>query len=265
MPADVIADLVPFVEAPIRYSERAANGGTIFGADAFSFKMENHPVRVHNARLADISFEKNGFTLVTSKTNVDLTNQEEAVRDYHPEIERMVKDLTGADEVFVFMGILRGGEQKVAGGPAHSAHADFTEFSLHEWLDKNVPDRAEELKRKRLVNINVWRPLRPVYNSPLALCDKDSVERDDWLEVYFDMSGNGKTKAPAGLNMAFNPNHRWYYYPEMQPEEALVFQLLDTSDDSWKMTGHTAFNDPTSPENAPPRISYEIRTIAVFD
>lgn len=255
---------VPYVDAIIAYSECAAKGGTIFGNDNFSFKLEQHPARIYNARKADTTFEKNGFTLVRRGTDVDLTNQTQAEERYYPEVKRLVQEMTGAREVFAFMGILRGGEQKAGGGPAHSAHVDFTEFSLHGWIDKLAPDRAAEIKTKRLVNINVWRPLKPVECSPLALCDKGSVVRDDLLDVYFAFP-DGKSKSPAGFNLAYNPQHRWYYYPDMQPDEALVFQLLDTRDNQWRMTGHTAFNDPTSRKDAAPRVSYEMRTIAVFD
>jgi len=45
----------------------------------------------------------------------------------------------------------------------------------------------------------------------------------------------------------------------------LAFALFDTGDPDWHMTAHTAFEDPTSVPNSPKRISYEVRTIAVFD
>jgi len=258
------ANSTSYVTAVINYSERGARGGTIFGNDKFSFKLEAHPVRIHDARKADISFAKNGFTLVKRKTAVDLADRAAAEKLYYPEVKRLVQNVTGAQEVFAFMGIMRGGEQKAGGGPAFSAHVDFTEFSIHEWIDLLAPDRATELKTKRLVNVNVWRPLKPVECSPLALCDKNTVAREDLLDVYFG-SQDGRSRKPAGLNMAYNPNHVWYYYPNMQPDEVLVFQLLDTHDKEWRMTGHTAFVDPTSQRNALPRVSYEIRTIAVFD
>jgi hypothetical protein len=261
---DIRTDPGPYVDTAINYSERAAKGGTIFGSHEFSFKLEQHPARIYNARRADVSFEKNGFTLLKRKTDVNLADQAEAEKRYYPAVRQMVQEITGAREVFAFMGMLRGGEQEAGGGPALSAHVDFTEFSLHGWIDRLVPDRADELKQKRLININVWRPVKPVERSPLALCDKNGVEPDDFLDVYF-MSPDGKSRSPAGLNMAYSPRHRWYYYPDMQPDEVLVFQLLDTRDPEMRMTGHTAFNDPTSPKDAAPRVSYEIRTIAVFE
>ena len=52
----------------------------------------------------------------------------------------------------------------------------------------------------------------------------------------------------------------------MTREEALVFKVYD-SDASLpaRFTAHTAFEDPTSPANAPPRESIETRTFAFFD
>ncbi len=254
-----------YVDAVIRYSEKAADGGTIFENGKYTFEMEDHPMRVHNARLADISFEKNGFTLVRQKTNVDLTDQAAAQEYYYPEVEALVKKLTGATDVIAFMGILRGGEQNAGGGPALSAHVDFTEYGLRSALERFAPARFEGTKGKRLVNINVWRPLKTVERSPLAVCDKSSVDRSDFLRINFgNATQTGAVREPAGFNCAFNPKHLWYYYPHMEPDEVLVFKLFDTGETDWKMTAHTAFDDPTSAPDAPPRISYEIRTVAVF-
>jgi hypothetical protein len=260
------AESPAYVDALIRYSERAADGGTIFENGKYTFNMEDHLMRVHNARLAEITFEKNGFTLLKHKTDANLTDQADTERRYYPEITRLVKELTGASEVVVFLGTLRGGENVAAGGPALSAHVDFTAAGVHGWIDQLLPDRAEELKSKRLVNINLWRPLKPVENMPLAVCDKSSVERADFLRVSYGSTVNGNVVINGGgLNAAHNPNHRWYYYPHMQPDEVLAFSLFDTGDPDWHMTAHTAFEDPTSNPNSPRRISYEVRTIAIFE
>ena len=256
----------PYVDAIIVYSEKAADGGTIFENGKYTFQMENHPMRVYNARVADTSFEKNGFTLVKRKTDVDLTDQEAAKKYYYPEVEKLVKELTGAKDVIAFMGILRGGKENLGGGPALSAHVDFTEYGLRSSVERFAPERAKGLENKRLVNINVWRPLETVERSPLAVCDKNSVDHADFLRINFgSATQTGAVQEPGGFNCAFNPNHKWFYYPNMEPDEVLVFKLYDTGEKDWRMTAHTAFDDPTSAPDAPPRVSYEIRTCAVFD
>jgi hypothetical protein len=265
--ADAVRSETPgFVDAAIWYSDRAADGGTIYGNGKYSFKIEPHPMRIFNARLADVTFERNGFTLLKHRTAANLTDRADAETRYYPEAKRLVQELTGADDVLVFFGVMRGGDDAAGGGPALSAHVDFTEAGLHDWIDRLAPDRAAEIKKKRLLNINLWRPIKPVESTPLAICDRQSVERGDFMRVSFAREQNGETviSEARGFNTAYNPKHRWYYYPHMQPDEVLAFRLLDTGDPTLRMTAHTAFEDPTSAPDAPKRLSYEIRTIAVL-
>jgi hypothetical protein len=64
---------------------------------------------------------------------------------------------------------------------------------------------------------------------------------------------------------AYNPEHRWYYFPNMQRHEAVVFKTFDSiKDGRARWTAHTAFDDPTSPPDAPPRESIEMRTLAFY-
>jgi hypothetical protein len=119
---------------------------------------------------------------------------------------------------------------------------------------------------KRLVNINLWRPLRLVENMPLAVCDARSVEKSDFMNVRFGEGGqtSSLSDVAGGFNLAFNPQHQWYYYPRMQPDEVMAFRLFDTGDPDWRMTAHTAFEDPTSVPGSPRRESFELRTLAIF-
>ena len=51
----------------------------------------------------------------------------------------------------------------------------------------------------------------------------------------------------------------------MRREEALVFKVYDSQKEGVaRWTAHTAFEDPTTPPNARPRESIEIRTLAFF-
>jgi hypothetical protein len=65
--------------------------------------------------------------------------------------------------------------------------------------------------------------------------------------------------------ITYNPNHKWYWFPRMRREEAIVFKVFDSlKDGRARWTAHIAFDDPTSPPNARPRESIEIRTLAFF-
>jgi hypothetical protein len=52
----------------------------------------------------------------------------------------------------------------------------------------------------------------------------------------------------------------------MTRDEALIFKVFD-SDSSVpsRFTAHSAFDDPATPPDAPPRESIETRTFAFFD
>jgi hypothetical protein len=255
-----------YVDTVIRYSDRTAEGGCIKANGEYTFGMEDHARRVHNARLEQIEFGTHGFALLRHSSDVNFSDSADVASRYHPQACQLVRELTGASEVFAFLGILRGGEAKAGGGPALSAHVDFNAVSLRGWVKRLAPDRAERLVTKRLVNINLWRGTRPVENMPLAVCDARSVEKTDFMNVRF---GEGETasmsEAAGGFNLAFNPKHRWYYYPHMQPDEVLAFKLFDTGASDWRMTAHTSFVDPGAVPGSPKRESFEIRTLAVFD
>lgn len=254
-----------YVDTFIRYSDRSADGGFIRANGDYSFGMEDHPARVHNARLEAIDFSVHGFTLLKHATDVDFADPEDVQRRYHPEACRLVRELTGAREVFAFLGILRGGEEKLGGGPALSAHVDFNEAALRNWVQRLAPDRAAEFAGKRLVNVNLWRGVAPVRTSPLAVCDARSVEKGDFMLVRLGEAPPPPGPVPGGLNMAWSPKHRWCYYPDMQQDEVIAFRLFDTGNKDWHMAGHTAIVDPTAAPDAPPRKSYELRTLAVLD
>jgi hypothetical protein len=261
---------IPYVEAVIKYPERAAEGGNISGNKEFTFELEDHRMRIANARLESTSFDERGFTLLHRTTDIDFADPADVEKRWHPQARELVRKLTGAQEVFAFLGILRGGPDDLGGGPAFMAHVDFNSDTLRDWVAKLSPERPE-LSKRRLVNINLWTPIRTVENMPLGVCDAGSVEAQDFLNVSF---GKPETREAdefaggfesGGFVLAHNPHHRWFYYPLMQPDEVLAFRLHDTADPSLRMTAHTAFEDPTARPGSPKRMSYELRTIAVLD
>ncbi|HEV8712658.1 MAG TPA: CmcJ/NvfI family oxidoreductase, partial [Candidatus Binatia bacterium] len=62
-----------------------------------------------------------------------------------------------------------------------------------------------------------------------------------------------------------NPRHRWYYFPHMRSNEALLLKGYDSlTDGRTRFTAHTAFDDPTASPQAAARESIEIRTLVFF-
>ncbi len=141
-------------------------------------------------------------------------------------------------------------------------HNDYTEASAPRRLADLLGPGAEPTGRRFAV-INVWRPIRgPVQTAPLALADAQSVEPRDIVAadlVYPDRTGEI-------YYATYNPGHRWVYYPRMDRSEAILIKGYDSLDDgSARFALHTAFDDPTTPPNAAPRESIEVRALVFFD
>ena len=63
-------------------------------------------------------------------------------------------------------------------------------------------------------------------------------------------------------SVVFSPEHRWFYVPEMTADEILLLKCFDSETDGRaRFAPHTAFVDPTTPANAAPRESIELRTL----
>src|SRR5579864_4737084 len=227
-------------------------------------------VVIHNGRAHadDFVLERNGFRFVRHDTKVaDFFDEAEIRRVYYPEMEALVKAESGAARVVVFDHTLRTADdemraQRKIREVVPRVHNDYTEWSGPQRVRDLLPDEADELLRRRFAIIQVWRPIRrPVESFPLAICDARTVSPDD-LVISERRYPNrvGQTYA-----ITYNSAHKWYVFPRMRREEAIVFKVFDSiKDGRARWTAHTAFDDPTSPPNARPRESIEIRTLAFF-
>lgn len=227
-----------------------------------------YPVKIHNARLsvADFTLEKNAFTLVKMTSSVrDFTDLENVRQVYFEEVVNVIKQQTNATHVVVFGEQLRGGSE---GGvarvrtPAMNVHVDYDTPTAHAIAEHLVPEQ----ERQRLLNgrwmiINVWRPIKPVQRHPLTVLDGSTIDRNDQHLCKLLATRSGVSPA-FGFNISYNEKQRWYYYPAMQPDEMLLFKLVDSDAEAVQWAGHSAFDDPTSAADAPARESLEVRTIA---
>ena len=141
-------------------------------------------------------------------------------------------------------------------------HNDYTEWSGPQRVRDILPAEADDLLSRRFAIVQVWRPIRhPVETFPLAICDARSLSAEN-LVISERRYPNrvGQTYA-----ITYNPAQRWYWFPRMRRDEALVFKVYDSLlDGRARWTAHTAFDDPTAPPDARPRESIEIRTLAFF-
>ncbi len=232
--------------------------------------VEEHAVAMHDARaVADqLALESNGFVLLQRPTAVtDFNDPDEVKRVYYPEIEALVKELTGARRVLIFGEIVRSDAKDTPDSrlPARGAHVDYDERTLRYWTEALAgKEEAEALLKGRYMLMNLWRPISVVEKSPLALCDASTVVEGDLNPSEIRSGLNNTAPTMWGFNLSYSPRHRWYYVPRMRPDEILAFKLCDTDHNRVQWTGHTAFDDPTSAPDAKPRQSIEIRTISYF-
>ncbi|HSA82035.1 MAG TPA: CmcJ/NvfI family oxidoreductase [Geminicoccaceae bacterium] len=239
------------------------------------FDTERHAVTIQDLRplAGALSLDHEGFELLRHATAVpDLYDDDAVEKAYYAEIEALLRAATGASRVVIFDATRRSdagaGAKNRDGsrGPASRVHVDYTE--------KSGPQRVKDLLGEteaarlstsgaRIIQINVWRPIRgPVERSPLALADASTVRRRDLIatdQVFPDRVGEIYL-------LAHNPAQRWYYAPRMTPDEVLLIKGWDSQDDGRaRFTPHGAFDLPDTPADAPPRESIEVRTFVVIE
>jgi hypothetical protein len=182
-------------------------------------------------------------------------------------VERLLKRVTGAERVVIFDHIVRNpvlaerGE-KGARPPAKIVHNDYSLKSAPRRIRDHLPEEADRLLSNRFAEINVWRAIRgPIESSPLALCDSRSLSAEDIVPtdlVYRERVGET-------YGFLYNPKHRWYYFPRLERNEAILLKCYDSKDDGRaRFTAHTSFDDPSSPLNAAPRESIEVRALVFW-
>jgi hypothetical protein len=264
------------VRATINYIESAGERPRAFqydpppGVPLRTGIYEARPVLVRNGRaLSGISLDREGFLLVREPTTFTDFRDADAVKAaYYPEVEAAVKRATGAARVVVFDHNVRHAPSALekkngAKEPVKRAHNDYTVKSGPQRVRDLLGDEAEALLRHRFAVVNLWRPISgPVEESPLALCDAQSIAPADLVAtdlIYRDRIGET-------YSLAYNPAHRWFYFPRMETSEAVLIKCYDSAEDGRaRFAAHSAFDDPTSPPNARPRESIEARTLVFFD
>ena len=213
----------------------------------------------------EASLDIHGFAAVEHVSAEHAFTDEAAITGaYYAETEQLLKDRLGADRIFIFDHTIRRrlpGEEDRPGQrqPVARVHVDQTPAAGIARVRRHMGEDADALLQGRVQIINVWRPIRgPVLDRPLALCDWRSIDQTNLVAtdlVYPEHRGEVYSITP-------NPRHRWHYLSAMQSDEVLLIKCFDTAtDDRARLTPHTAFVDPTTPTDAPPRQSIELRAL----
>lgn len=238
------------------------------------------PVSIQNARGRATSLEREGFELVDHTSSVvdfdAIEADPEVDGHYGAEMSELLAAVTGAAHVVMLGGgKKRFGERAVDklaslsnAKPARYPHADNTDESaaaladLFAVFDPNLDLAAYP----RYAMFNLWRCVTaPPQDVPLAVCDARTVAAGDEVPV------TAVTVVSAGTDLrhdttsyVYNPEHRWFYFADMTPDEVLIFKAHDTDPNRTRRVPHTAFDDPTCPSGVPTRASVEARGLALF-
>src|SRR3954468_15433773 len=177
---------------------------------------ERHRVEIANGRESrELALDANGFVLVEHRTAVkNFFDPDELKRVYYPEVEALIRRVSGAQRVVVFAHTRRSGdegerEEKLIREPVLSAHNDYTEWSGPQRVRDVMGDEAEALLARRFAIIQVWRAInQPIETNPLAVADAQTLDEQDLLIAERRYPGRvGQT-----YRLKYNQKHRWFYF-----------------------------------------------------
>ena len=257
------------VRAEIGYSERTERR-PFFYANAHEkdfVPLAPAEVTIADARNHDCTLDREGFTLVEHTSTVaDLTDLKAVAEVHRGEIADLLKQVTGCDDVVMTpFGILRFSE-KLGENAAHdnSHPARFVHVDMAKEAAAAMRDRGAPVGKPiaRSAQYNIWRSLAGgTQDVPLGLCAYPSVAREDLLDcdaIFDPLDGSPEWGFPNYL-LAYNPAHRWFYYSDMTPHEAIVFKTSESDPERAQLMPHGAFDNPLAGPDAPARISLEMR------
>jgi len=276
----VTGDAAPAVTAALNYLAPGSRRNRLYvalGGHMTTTRYAPATVTIVNARpyLDDFGLDRSGFTLLAHRSEVtDFADNNQLDGIYTPEAVDLVKRATGADEVVSLGWVIRRANLDLDGAqpPAGDVHVDLHPGRADARLTAASP---RDQPYRRAIMTSLWRAFSPPPQDwPLGLLDYRSVddaEGEPNLLLFVDALPDpddvpdipDPDSEPAGSIFAHRPGHRWWYFPDLRADEALLFKLHDTDHSvAWRVP-HTAFEAPYA-DRANPRESVELRTIAFF-
>ena len=269
MPLTASLKFLAGIDGPLVYVPSKGGGD----ATEHHGDFEQREVTVHDGRLAKAvtSLDVEGFKLIEQATAVrDFYDDAEIDSTYHREVVDLLLAETGASRIEIFDDTRRSSSlerQREMGirEPADIVHNDYTARSGMRRLRDLFADRLDEadaLLEQRFAIVNVWRSIAgPITDHPLVLCDATTVAPGDLVS----MERRAEERVGELQVALFNENQQWYFYPDMQMHEALLFKTFDSVEDGrTRFTIHSSFAHPDAPADAPPRESIETRCMVFF-
>ena len=161
---------------------------------------------------------------------------------------------------------------------ASEAHVDFETSAAKAYAEQLYREHHPDAPPySRFVAFSFWRPLTsPPHDWPLAVCDFRSVDPAEgernvlvWCdeipprEKWFDPI-EGEEGFPAAFIFRHNPNHAWWYFSQIKPDDTLFIKFHDSDHSRAWRCPHSAFRNVADPDPNL-RESIEFRGMAFFD
>ena len=234
-----------------------------------NFGDVTHLVPINDIRghESEYTLDKNGFQVVHAPSKEKEFKDDESIKTgYYKEVEELLKKVTGAHKVVIFDHTIRRAipgqaDKPSSRGPVGRVHIDQTPWAGEERVRLHTGDEAEKLQSERVRIINVWRPINgAVEDHPLALADYQTV---DWDNDLVPVALKYEHRDGETFSVKYDPNLRFYYKSKIDSDEVYLIKCYENryEDGKARLTPHTAFTDPNTPDNAKPRESIEVRAL----
>ncbi|KAI2628005.1 hypothetical protein GGS26DRAFT_128240 [Hypomontagnella submonticulosa] len=276
-------------------------GGTRDGATDGFIDWASGATNVHDPKQVKIeavdmrsmnpvpSYMKDGYGIAKHKTSItpeqflagnDPEGKKFLEDVYYKEVEELVKQITGSSIVVPYVFRIRQNSMKagefMAAKLSHSAlpvaHVDRDAITGEDGVREVLGELADDLIKqgKRYAQVNIWRSIdQPIKKWPLCFINHAGVEGwnyEDNLARVFPTNDpriaiRGEKKHDSVVK--YDPNYKYHYVSNLDTDEVLVFSSFDS--DVSKVVPHGAFWDDASPDDAPTRRSFEVRSWVFFD
>lgn len=246
-------------------------------------------VDINDARRAQLpGWQECGFELVGHTSEViDWADDDEICEVHYPEAEDLARRLTGCDSALASDHVKRSGapvRRPREQPPVRLVHSDFAADydSVVRRAYRDVHGRgaaalarsglsAEDIENApRIMVLQLWRNLGAAsMDLPVGFCDARTATPDQAKPFRYTgyVAGGDSFDALAIIAPTDSSDHSWYCYPDMTPDEVVVFRTYDTDlvnqNKTW-FTPHTAFRYPEVEEGRPARFSIELRVVCLF-
>ncbi|KAH8691054.1 hypothetical protein GQ44DRAFT_720126 [Phaeosphaeriaceae sp. PMI808] len=260
------------------------------------FKLEPHDMKVVDIRTLDEppKWDVHGFQHLNGVKPVDrkiFDEEEKQIADAMcEEAVELLKKVTGASFVLCFNHVTRFESPKKVKtlpsdmpddsefsymGPLTSVHVDQSYRGGRYMLEnfKRLPEVAARMDENgvkcRVATINVWRPVSLVTRDALAVCDRRTVDDQDFRPwESHPYPGQWDPAAPLPKSEVWRPfynaKNKWYYVSNMRPDEALLIKCFDTKMDEYsRAVPHGAFTSKI--DHGLNRESVEFRCLVFWD